>query len=86
MLDSEELGSLLNRGRILQEAIRLFINNPSMLSSQRLIQSIDKLIVDIKPQLLNPCTAEDNSHKLVIANLGRMVKKLNHIKYTIQAN
>lgn len=84
MLNSVELNSLLREGRTLQAEIGVFLKTPTTVSSQRLIARIDKLISDIKPQLLAPSYMENNELGLLIANLGRIAKNLNDIKATIK--
>ncbi|BBB14973.1 hypothetical protein RVIR1_04610 [Candidatus Rickettsiella viridis] len=84
MFNPEELTLLLERGRILQEEIGTFITRPTLTSSRRLVTRIDRLIGDIKPQLLNPSFTEDNQMSLVITRLGSIVKNLKDIKHTIK--
>ncbi len=86
MLNSTELNSLLEEGRTLQAEIADFIKAPTTPSSRRLIARIDKLISDIKPQLLEPSYTENNELGLLITSLGRIVKNLNDIKATIKLN
>jgi hypothetical protein len=84
MLNSVELNFLLEEGRKLQAEIGDFIKTPTTVSSQRLITCIDKLISDIKPQLLAPSYTENNELGLLITNLGSIVKNLNDVKATIK--
>jgi hypothetical protein len=86
MLQTEELNSLLKKGRVLQEEISAFIKAPNTYSSQQLIVKIDELIKAIKPQLLAPSINESPELGLLIANLGRIVKNLNHMKTIINSH
>ena len=84
MLDSRALNAFLDRGRALQEEINTFIKLPTAPSARQLTIRIDSLINDIKPQLLEPSSAENNELGLLIASLGSIVEKLNRIKTTIK--
>ena len=86
MLNPVELNSLLGEGRTLQAEIGDFIKAATTVSSQRLIARIDKLIHNIKPQLLAPSYAENNELALLITILGRIAKNLNDIKNLIKPN
>lgn len=84
MLNSIELNCLLEEGRALQIKLSEFIKAPATVPSRRLIARIDKLIKDIKPQLLEPSYAETTELGLLITSLGRIVKTLNAIKATMR--
>jgi hypothetical protein len=84
MLDKKALDSLVAKGRAIQEQTRSFIKSPTVAASQQLIVQIDELIERITPHLLNPSLTENTQVTVIINTLGRIVKNITAIKYSIK--